>query len=410
MSNKDTLQAKRDEANKIVGEIIEQSKVLERRLEESLSLLSDISKTVSQAKNYNSSLNKTISTTNATIEKFRKERKTVTKFLHDVNVFYDKKFIPLSSKILDKTTGFQANLNNAKHDSEQITKLKLSSTFQYTEVKNFASELKKKHKELTIIDSAIRKLYDQSKANSENVYLLEKSVVALEAKVKSSNAEIQILFKDSSENSRKIKLLLDGSNENIETINKNSSESTEILNQIKKIYDLAAETGLSGEFERQKLKLFEQLKKWEKHVINTSLLLSILIILLFTFELALYGWSLKSLDVNFYLRFILFSPIVYYLYFCTSQYTHAKKLHDKYTFKTTLAMSIQNHIKMLLDEEKFDSNARQKILDFVLEGFQKIYSEPYSDENIKLGLKIKDLEMKIEKKIAEKIKELKNNK
>ncbi len=408
MSNKDSLQLKRDEANKIVTDIIERSKVLESRLVESVGILTDISNNLTQAKNFNSSLSTTIKTTTVTIEKFRKERRVVTKYLNDVNSFYDKKFLPLSAKIEDKTIGLQAKLNSARINSEEIAKIKVNSTTQYNEVKTFANELRKKHRELTSIDTSIRKLWEQSKSNNENSQTLEKSIVQLELKIRNANSEIQVLFNNSSENSKKIKLLLDGSNENINTISKNSDESIKILNEIKKIYDLAAETGLSGEFERQKLKLFSQLEKWEKRIFYTSLSLLVVILLLFIFELALYSWSLKSLDVNFYLRFILFSPIVYYLYFCTSQYTQAKKLHDKYTFKTTLAMSIQNHIKMLLGEEKFDVKAREKILDFVIVGFQKIYSEPYSEEDIKLGLKIQNIEMSMEKKLTEKFNKLKD--
>jgi hypothetical protein len=407
MSTLDSLNAKRDEANKIVRDILEKSIVLDKRLEESSKLLSQIITNSKNSGDLNSSLKSTITSTHKTIERFRAERDKIHKLLNGVNSFYDKKYIPLLSKIEDKQNGFQAHLNNSKKTTEEILKLKSSSTVQFDEVKKIASDLKSKYPELKRLDSNIRKLAVAATADSEKTKNLKESVQQLEIKIKKANTDIQVLFESSQKASKEIKNLLEGSNIDIENISKNSAESNKVLLEIQQIYNLAAQTGLSGEFERQKIQLSEDLKKWEKRIFWISVTLLIAILTLFYIELDLYDFKLKSIDVNFYLRFILFSPIIYYLYFCTTQFSDAKKLFDKYTFKTTLAMSIQNHIKMLLDEEKFDANAKDKILEFVLNGFQKIYSEPFSENNMKLGLKLQNIEMNLEKKLFEKFSELK---
>jgi hypothetical protein len=408
MSNKDTLQAKREEANKIVNEIIEKSTKLEEGLKESVKLLQSMEDQSGEAKKLNATLRSVIKTTNENHDKLKQERRTLLKSLNEVNNFYDRKFLPLSQKIEDKTNGFQSKISEVQKNTVEVSKMKLLSAEQFKEVKNFADELRKKNKELVNIDASIRKFFDNSKANNQSILEFEKSAAVLEGKIKASDSAIQILFKTSEENSAKIKLLLENSTQEIEMIRANSSESTEILDRIMKIYDLAAETGLSGEFERQKLQLAAQLKKWERNIFWTSLILLLLVVGLFFGELRLNNWILTrdSFDLSFYVRFLLFSPVVYYLYFCASQHSQSKRLHDKYTFKTTLAMSIQNHIKMLLDEEKFDIEARKQILEFVLNGFQKIYAEPYNNDDIKIGLKLSNLEMNLEKKLAAKFDQL----
>jgi len=67
-------------------------------------------------------------------------------------------------------------------------------------------------------------------------------------------------------------------------------------------------------------------------------------------------------------------------------------------------MSIKAHIELLTQHEKFNDSERiNKILDFVLEGFQRIYSEPYSEDDYKLKLKLANIEVDIEKRILESI-------
>lgn len=407
MSVLDSLNSKREEANKIVSEILEKSIELDKRLDESTKIINHLITNSKNSDGLNSSLKSTISSTNKTLERFRAEKTKVNTILKNVNSFYDKKYIPLLAKIEDKQSGFQAKLNNSKKETEEILKYKSIAISQYEEIKKIAIDLKSKYPELKRLDTNIRKLAINATNDSNKTKSLKDSIQLLEIKIKKTNTEIQALFKASEKDSKEIEILLNNSNNDIENITKNSAESNKILFEIQRIYDLAAQTGLSGEFERQKLQLSQQLKKWEFRIFIISIVLLISIISLFLLELKLYDWKLKSIDMNFYLRFILFSPIIYYLYFCTNQFGEAKKLYDKYAFKTTLAMSIQNHIKMLLDEEKFDINAKDKILEFVLNGFQKIYSEPYTENNLRIGLKLQSIEMNLEKKLFEKLNELK---
>ena len=104
------------------------------------------------------------------------------------------------------------------------------------------------------------------------------------------------------------------------------------------------------------------------------------------------------------MRFLILSPIVYYLVFCSSQYNQVKKLHDKYSFKTTLAMTIKSHIELLTHEENFQSPERlDKILDFIIDGFNKIYNEPYANDDFKMKVELANIKLDLQKNLLEKI-------
>lgn len=136
-----------------------------------------------------------------------------------------------------------------------------------------------------------------------------------------------------------------------------------------------------------------------------SFVILLLVIGLFLFQLSLQEWKIQDLKANFYLRYLLLSPIVYYLVFSANQYSKSQKLYDKYSFKTTLAIPVQHHIELLTSKEEFTSSIQiDNVLNFILDAFRKIYSEPYADDDLKFKLKLANLELEIEKKMVEFIK------
>lgn len=405
-STNETLQKKRDEANRIVEEMLQQAKIIEAKVEESAKLINEIVVDSNEADKLKARLNTIINTTNATITKFRSERDSISKLLNQVNTFYSKKFQPLSEKIEDKQLGLKAILLSSESISTEIVKLKNLSTIQFNEVKSYANDLKKKNKELLNIDNSIRKILASATVHGQSIDAFHKLVKRQELEINKASETINLLLVASQKSNKIISELLDQSNNDYKEIKDIKFESSELLKEIQSIYDIAAETGLSGEFDKRRSHLQESLNKWEKRIFYMSLLSLALISALFFWQLWLCHWDIKSQasTVNFYLRFLMLSPVIYYLYFCSSQYSETKKLHDKYSFKTTLAMSIKNHISLLINEERFSDKERMdKILEFILEGFQKIYSEPYSDEEYKLKLKLANMKLDIQKKLLKKV-------
>lgn len=404
MATTDTLKSKRNEANRIVEEIKESFKILENNLEKSKSILARHEDNSAETKKLNATLKKLVSSTNEAISKFRTERDKVSRLLTQVNSFYDKKYIPLINKIEDENTGFHARVKQGTQFKNETQKITESSKTQYDEVKKYASELRKTNRELTTIDSSIRKLFQNSTNKNSNIDKINNHVTELDKKIKETHDDLNKLFIESQKNENSISELLKKSNEEFENITGIKSDSEKLLSDIQDIYEIAAETGLSGEFDKRRKHLKDLLGKWEKHIFYTTLLLLTVIIMMFVGQLWLYHWDIQNhtFDINFYIRFLIASPIVYYLYFCSTQYSHTKKLHDRYSFKTTLAMSIKHHIQLLTEHEKFNKDERiNKILEFVLDGFQRIYTEPHTNDDNMLKIKLLNMENDIEQRLME---------
>jgi len=406
MATNDTLKSKRNEANKIVEEIKHSFQITENNLKESKNILKQHEDNSAETKKLNTTLKRLVSATEDAITKFRTERDKVSKLLTQVNNFYEKKYLPLLEKIEDENTGFRARLKQGTQFKNEIIRIKESSKTQYDEVKKFATELRKSNRELTTIDSSIRKLFQNSTNKNTKVNEISSHILELHKKITKTHENLNKLFIDSQKNEKIISELLEKSNEVFENIKVIKSDSEKLLSDIQEIYEIAAETGLSGEFDKRRKHLKDSLGHWETRIFITTSVLLIVVIIMFVGQLWLYKWDIENhtFDINFYVRFLIASPIVYYLYFCSSQYSQTKKLHDKYSFKTTLAMSIKHHIQLLTEHEKFNKDERiNQILDFVLDGFQKIYNEPHTSDDYKLKLKLANMEMDIEKRLIKSI-------
>ena len=403
MATNDTLKSRRDEAIKIVNEIKEQSYALEKNLQKSKRIVSEMVVDSTNAKKLNNSLQKLVKTTDEAISKFRIEKGKVSRLLTQVNNFYDNKYLRLVEKINDDNTGFRARLKQGKQFKNETLGLRESSKKQYEEIKKYASELRKTYRELNLIDSSIRKLLLNSTNKNTKVDELSSHISQLDSKITQTHKTIENLLTKSQASEKSILELLINATREFEKITDIKQKSQELLADIQDVYEIAYETGLAGEFDKRRKHLKESIIIWEKRIFITTLVLLGVIVAIFIGQLWLYDWDIKSntIDVNFYIRFLLASPIVYYLYFCSSQYSQSKKLHDKYSFKTTLAMSIQHHIQLLTEHEKFVGEERiNKILEFVLNGFQKIYSEPHTNDDYKLKLKLANMEVDIEKRLT----------
>jgi hypothetical protein len=213
------------------------------------------------------------------------------------------------------------------------------------------------------------------------------------------------LHNNSKKYEQEISELLNKSNAEYEYIMsiKNKSENT--LKEILDIYEIAADTGRSGEFDKRRKSLSIELKKWERHIIFSTIGLFIVIIALFVWQLGLKEWQFDKIgiDISFYCRFLLTSPIIYYITFASMQYNKTKKLVDIYSYKTTMA--IKSHLELLTTNSNFEKY-NEDILQFTLEAFRKIYNEPYKDDdNFHLKIKMQDLGLQLEKKILQGVKD-----
>lgn len=179
-----------------------------------------------------------------------------------------------------------------------------------------------------------------------------------------------------------LKIIEDSKNSilNSETdINKIKEDAISTNEKINKLYGFANNSAMAGAFGDRRDILEIELSKWHTKVIIGTAILFVSVILLLGIQMHLNNWTLKGLSYDFYLRFLFVGPIFYYIVFCNTQYNHTRRVLDKYTFKATVALTIEAHTELLsknFTEEEF----KKDILNFSLDSLNKVYDRPYIDE------------------------------
>jgi len=406
MAKKSLIETKKEQALKIVEELISMKYSSKEVVQNIQKVAEGINKEDEKYKRLNSALNSINITTQAALKEFKKDQQRISKLLLEADQFYVKKYVPLRDKIKDKQTGFEANIKNAKKELSEFNLIKRSCRNKYNEIVVLGNKFHNKTKELQKIEEIINSLHkniNKDKLSIDN--LLAASLKAssqideLRRNIISINTASKTLYGEIS----KLKTDSDSLNKQIHTIFNSSNEK---LDEIKKIYSIASEVGLSGEFEVRRNNLKDEIKKWECYILIASVLLFIGIFIFFLWQYCANGNKFDEVfNINFYVRFLIFSPIIYYLYFISTQHYKAKKLHDKYAFKTTLAMTIKAHIELLTQHDYFP-NKNDEIVDFILDGFRIIYSEPYIEDGYKAKIKVANIEIELQKQMIKKLKEV----
>jgi hypothetical protein len=398
----------KEKAVQILSKMNSQLNSLNEILKNANSLFKDIDK---QDKNYRK-LNDTLQTINDTTKKaisiFNANKKKIATKLSEAENFYDKKYIPLINKINHPQSGLSARLKETEKDYISYKKIRADCEVKCKEIATLVKDCETKSKELAKIEAVIKAFYKSSEASSKKIKDLEIEAKVTHSKIKQIHQELLSL----EINSKKSGVNITGYEKHSKDLNQKIIDyhkvSQEKLEDIQKVYEIAHETGLSGEFEKRRNDLYKEINNWKWWIFGASLLLLVGIIILFIWQYQANGNKFDEIfDFNFYVRFLIFSPIVYYLYFVSSQYNKAKKLHDKYAFKTTLSMTIKSHIELLTRNDYFNkAKENDKILDFILDGFRIIYNEPYVFDNYKMKIKLANFEIDLQRKMIDKLSEI----
>jgi predicted nucleic acid-binding Zn-ribbon protein len=403
MATIDTLQKKKEEVDKIVNDITLKLKTIEERIVQANNFLNSVKTTDKEFKKLVKTLQQIQKTINENVESFRIEKNKISNLHSEVQKFYNSKFLPLVEKIENTETGFQAKIKQVNATSKNINSISDSCKLQLKKIKDYADRYTQTLKSLESLEGSIKNIY--TKVKSDNV----KSNEFLDAIQKAKNnserlaREISTLQQNSVKFEKDIENLLQKAKEKYNEIGSIKVKSEKILEEISNIYEIAADTGRSGEFDKQRKALTLELIKWERLVTISTTILFIAIIGLFAWQLFLSDWNLNNLtmDLSFYCRFIFTSPIIFYVTFVAMQYGKTKKLADIYSYKTTMAMSIKSHLELLTTNESFKKYDKE-ILQFTLESFEKIHKEPYgNNEDLKMQLKMLGIELDFEKKLKE---------
>jgi len=381
MGKQKTIKEKRKEAEILVNELSLQIDEAKKKLTKSIFDLKSATKVKSDFNKIIPSINRTQKNVDIVITKLRSDRDKIGKILTTVNRFYNNKFVPLSNKIADPSTGLTAKLNEGRKFERELSKIKDNFSKQISHLKDIISSAKSSLNEVKRIDTSIRKIESKVLSNEKlaikHLSEIKNYVIKVEVSTKTIlDAETTIKEKEN-----KILELFNKSDIAYSQIEQWNKDADQLLNKIQTIYQIAAGTGLGGEFDKKRKSLDLELIDWRKHLFFSTIVLFSVIVLLFILQLWAHNWDFSQIkfDGNFYVRFLLTSPIIFYLIFATNQYNKTKSLLEKYSFKTALALSIDAHINLLTNIKTLqDAKYMEKITDFILEGFNKIYYEPYA--------------------------------
>ena len=159
-------------------------------------------------------------------------------------------------------------------------------------------------------------------------------------------------------------------------------ESQNLTEDIRNTLGLTSSKSLSASFGAKSADLDKSLNSWGKAV-TASIALLILAIGAIFYIVYLKNDTSPSLT-SVVAKILFSSPFVFAVYFTVTNYNHARNLRDKYSFKETIAKSLQAYIKLLRTEFEDTANGnkeyyRQRRLNFSLDNMETIYKEPMVD-------------------------------
>lgn len=386
MSKPKTTKEIRQEAELLVDEIQGELTSVKKAVNESLGQLQIATATKSEFRKLVPLINRTSKSTNTALTKIRNDRDRLSKLLTTVNSFYNKKYLPLVDKLNDPSTGIKARIKEGDKFEKELQNVKVKYEKQIHAINLLATDFKKKLNDLKKIGVTIRglneRVIDSEQDISKKRIKIEEDIVKIDLSIsRISDSEKNII--ETEKAVIKLQKECEIARKDIEEWH---SEANDTLVKIRNIYEIAMGTGLGGEFDKRRKTLEDESTRWRVHLFFTTIALFTAILALFILQLYPVDWDITKLkfDSNFYARFLITSPFIFYLFFVTGQYNKNKLLLEKYAYKTALALSIEAHITLLLGVKEFNHEANiNKIIDFILSGFDKIYEAPYEKDKKK---------------------------
>ena len=263
--------------------------------------------------------------------------------------------------LVSTANSLKIDIEKAKGDAQnyltQINNL-------FGEIQNKIGEMQKTYEGFLEIKGKITDENDGLEAVLNQVKDAQKKSKEIFEEIKSYRDESKDLF----DQIKKVKEISDDFNKEIE---ENLKQVMLKRSEVEKIADLIADTGLANSFQRREKILSRNSKIW---LLVISISYIGLVILLYKF----FGKLDKIPEISFIIyRISLTSPLLFLIGFATSQYIKERDLNEKYAFKATVAEVMRNHSEFLHD---ISINGNENIIPFVKDTIQKIYREPYQEE------------------------------
>lgn len=285
------------------------------------------------------------------------------------------------SKIDDPESGLEFKLNTAIDATNRTITAASSTETLLASTKNNVEEIKSKVEELNNLYKEFLeiKIKIDDPENGlvkilENCGATRDEITAIKDQSKTLFTEISRIKDDSNNflnDIKNIKSEAEIKNNNVKNFAK---ESEEYKSKIAQIYELATGSGLANSFDKRKKELYLGMYLWLLLLIGTIIVYLYLISWVIS---EVFRNSNPSIDAAAWYRLTLTLPLIFLVGFASMQYSKERNLLEKYAFKSATALALEAYTRLLT--EKF-SDAKDKIITFVLNAMTMIYKEPHDKE------------------------------
>lgn len=292
-----------------------------------------------------------------------------------------EEFTPLYTKVTDPTTGLEAIHTNASNYLTKIQNLLTTAQTQHTSVETTITDIEEKSEEVddayTKFTESLEKVNDPEDGLEAQLEIVKK--LARDAATSKNSAETELasvisLKENAAENLESIKT----SKSEVDKLQKESATLTE---DIRNNLDISAADSLSSAITKQRERFDKSVLLWGISVFATILILAILLGYIYYTLFVGQGDAnilMKKVDAGTVLVSVLSkalfaSPLIFALYFTTTNFSRVKELRDNYIGKEIAAKNLQAYVKLLRSEF---SDYTEKRLAFTLRNMQAIYDDP----------------------------------
>ena len=330
-------------------------------------------------------LDETVDKANDLINNFDIKEILVNKKTGVINKFYDETFLPLKSQINDKSTGLKKTIDRSTNLRKIINTKRNDLIKAQRDIQKSLTSYESHLDDLRRTEKALKNVSRLSEIDRKKIEESRNSIYNKRIEIEKMLADVKEILettKGYSENTNK------SMNDNLNILKTLKNEAIETNSKINKLYEIASNKTIAGAFDNHRKKLEKKLTGWEVRLTITTLIALLIAGFLIYYQLEIRNGvnseltltdikSDKSFDYNFYLRFFVVTPVVYYLIFCVAQFKKTQESLEKYVYKTVVALSIEAHAELL--SKNFPEHEKETY-EFSMNSLKKVYNEPYISE------------------------------
>ena len=243
-------------------------------------------------------------------------------------------------------------LRKNKQSVEETLKLSNENSQKIAEVLGAVTEMQQNA-------SSVLGVIQQHETNS-------KSVVGESKASRTAISELETEIKKFAGEITEYRETIESTNEKADQIiDRNSKLQEEIVDKLQK----ATGYSLFATFQTRKNALAKVKWLW-------AIALAVLIVVSALWSMYL-AENTKLFSATFYLKLSMSLPLIYAIWFCTSQYSKERRLEEEYAFRSNISLSLVPY-KELLDQmiEMEQAPEREKYTGFIIESLNKIFTSP----------------------------------